>query len=61
MSVLAFQAKEMEVEVLVGEFRPDGVVGAVVSGGGGVGLLIVTVIVESVVLPAASLAVAVMV
>jgi hypothetical protein len=57
--VEAFQDKEIEVLVLEGLASPVGTDGGVVSGGGGVGLSTVTVIMaEVVVLPAASRAIA---
>jgi hypothetical protein len=59
-SVLAFQARLMDVVVLLGEAKPVGTLGGVVSGGGGEGLLTVRLMVELVVvLPAASRAMAV--
>lgn len=61
MSVEAFQAKLMELVVELVERKLVGIDGSVVSGGGGDGLLMVMEIVESVVLPAESRAVAVMV
>jgi hypothetical protein len=57
-SVEAFQLKLMDVVVLEGLDKPVGTLGGVTSGVGGDGLLIVTATVASVVLPAASLAVA---
>jgi hypothetical protein len=58
-SVLAFQARLIELGEVALEWRLVGTVGGVVSGEGGVGLLMVTVILASVVLPALSRAVAV--
>ena len=58
-SVTAFQDRVMEVLVLEGLVKLAGVVGAVVSGSGGVALLTVTVMTaEVVVLPALSRATA---
>jgi hypothetical protein len=62
VSVLAFQVMVAVVVVLDGLLRPVGVDGAVVSGGGGLALLTVKdMVAEVVVLPAPSLAIAVMV